>query len=92
MRNGEAGYHNRTRHYTFRGAYGNTSLRFESAKRLLANHFVGEETILESGRYKRPPTSSAIVCRAKKTQSSDLGELLATEYLDGEKRLLVHFP
>ena len=55
----------------------------------LANHFVGEETILESGGYKRPPTSSVIVCRAKKTQSGDLSELLATEYVNSETAFVI---
>jgi len=73
----EAGYHTARSRSTFRGAYGTRAFALIALRRLLAKHFVGEETILESGDYKRTPTASAIICRAKTTQSGDLSELLA---------------
>jgi hypothetical protein len=59
-------------------------------KKLLADHFVGEETILKAGGY---PKASAIVANSlpdsKRTRSGDLGELLATEYVNSETSFFV---
>jgi len=85
----EAGYHTARGRYTFRGAYGNTSLRFESPQGAAGKSLRWRRTILESGGYKRPPTSSVIVCRAKKTQSGDLSELLATAYVNSETAFVI---
>lgn len=57
----------------------------KSLKKLLADHFVGEGTILQAGGYSK---SAAIIANSlptnKRTRSGDLGELLATEYLNSE--------
>lgn len=61
-------------------------------KSLLTQHFVGEATIVGAGGYKKAadiiknslPTS-------KRTQSGDLGELLATEYLNAQTPFVVPF-
>lgn len=59
-------------------------------KSLLGDHFVGEETILRSGGY---PKAAALVANSlptnKRTRSGDLGELLATEYVDAETAFAV---
>jgi hypothetical protein len=56
----------------------------------LADHFVGEATIVQAGGYKK---AAAIIVNSlpssKKTQSGDLGELLATEYLNAETAFVV---
>ena len=57
---------------------------------LLADHFVGEENILRAGGFKK---AAAIVANSlpdnKKTRSGDLGELLATEYVNSETSFVV---
>jgi hypothetical protein len=57
---------------------------------MVANHFVGEETILKAGGYKK---AAEIVANslpsAKKTQSGDLGALLATESVNSETAFVV---
>jgi hypothetical protein len=59
-------------------------------KKLLGQHFVGEATIVQAGGY---PKAAAIIANslptAKKTQSGDLGELLATEYVNSETPFVV---
>ena len=59
-------------------------------KKLLVDHFVGEKTILQAGGYSK---SAAVVANSlptnKRTQSGDLGELLATEYLNSETPFMV---
>ena len=59
-------------------------------KKLLGEHFVGEATIVQAGGY---PKAAAIIANslptAKKTQSGDLGELLATEYVNSETPFVV---
>jgi hypothetical protein len=54
-------------------------------RKLLPEHFVGETTILRSGGYKK---AAAIIENSlpteKRTRSGDLGELLATEYIDAQ--------
>ena len=62
----------------------------KALKGLLADHFVGETTILQAGGYKK---AAAIVINSlpsnKQVQSGDLGELLATEYLNAETAFVV---
>ena len=59
-------------------------------KRLLADHFVGEATIVKAGGYTKAAEIIAhSLPSAKKTQSGDLGELLATEYLNSETSFVV---
>ena len=61
-----------------------------SLKKLLAEHFVGEATIVQAGGYKRAAeviTNS--LPSSKRTQSGDLGELLATEYVNAETPFVV---
>ena len=57
----------------------------KALKKLLIEHFVGEATVLQAGGYKK---AAAIVTNSlptnKKTRSGDLGELLATEYVNLE--------
>ncbi len=59
-------------------------------KKLLADHFVGEGTILKAGGYAK---SVGIIANSlptnKRTRSGDLGELLATEYLNSETPFVV---
>lgn len=59
-------------------------------KRLLADHFVGEASILKAGGYTK---AADIIANSlpsnKKTKSGDLGELLATEYLNSETSFVV---
>ena len=59
-------------------------------KTLLAAHFVGEATILKAGGYEK---AAEIIAHSlpsnKKTQSGDLGELLATEYVNSETSFVV---
>lgn len=51
-------------------------------KRLLANHFVGEATVAKAGGYKK---AAKVILHSlptyKQTQSGDLAELIATEYV-----------
>lgn len=64
---------------------GTRPLGLSALKKLLADHFVGEGTIMQAGGYSK---SSAIITNSlptnKRTRSGDLGELLATEYLNSE--------
>ncbi len=57
----------------------------KSLKKLVASHFVGDATILKAGGYAK---SAAIIANSlpanKRTRSGDLGELLATEYVNSQ--------
>lgn len=59
-------------------------------KGLLAEHFVGEATIVQAGGYAK---AAAIIANSlpsnKRTRSGDLGELLATEYINSETSFVV---
>jgi hypothetical protein len=59
-------------------------------KQLLGDHFVGERTIVQAGGYSK---AAAIIANSlptnKRTRSGDLGELLATEYLNSETPFIV---
>ncbi|MCU1249361.1 MAG: hypothetical protein JWQ49_2390 [Edaphobacter sp.] len=59
-------------------------------KPLVADHFVGESTIMQLGGYKK---SAAVLKNSlptnKRTQSGDMGELLATEYLNSQTEYTV---
>ena len=61
-----------------------------SLKKLLGHHFVGERTIVRAGGYSK---SANIIANSlptnKRTRSGDLGELLATEYLNSETSFVV---
>lgn len=69
---------------------GALAVGLKALKGLLADHFVGEARILQAGGYKK---AAAIIINSlpsnKKTQSGDLGELLATEYLNAETQFVV---
>jgi hypothetical protein len=69
---------------------GTRAVGLKSLKGLLAEHFVGEATIVQAGGYKK---AAAIIANSlpsnKQTQSGDLGELLATEYLNAETTFVV---
>ena len=69
---------------------GARSLGLEELKKLLVDHFVGEATILQAGGYTK---AAKIIANSlptnKKTRSGDLGELLATEYLNSETAFVV---
>jgi hypothetical protein len=69
---------------------GARSIGLQELKKLLADHFVGETTILQAGGYAK---AAAIIANSlpsnKKTRSGDLGELLATEYLNSETSFVV---
>jgi hypothetical protein len=69
---------------------GTRAFGLQALKTLLGNHFVGEETILKAGGYKKAAEIIAnSLPSAKRTQSGDLGELLATEYLNSETPFVV---
>jgi hypothetical protein len=61
------------------------SVGLNTLGKLLIEHFVGEATIVGAGGYKK---AAAIISNSlpsnKKTRSGDLGELLATEYVNSE--------
>jgi hypothetical protein len=59
-------------------------------KKLIAEHFVGEVTIVQAGGYKKAAEVIAnSLPSSKQTQSGDLGELLATEYVNAETAFVV---
>lgn len=54
-------------------------------EKLLVDHFVGEDTVLKMGGYpKAAKTILNSLPTTKRTQSGDLGELIATEYVDAQ--------
>jgi hypothetical protein len=59
-------------------------------KKLVADHFVGEETVMKAGGFVK---AAAIIANSlpdnKQTRSGDLGELLATEYISAETDFVV---
>lgn len=59
-------------------------------KPLVADHFVGESTIMQLGGYAK---SAAVLKNSlptnKRTQSGDIGELLATEYINAQTEYTV---
>lgn len=69
---------------------GARSIGLAALDKLLADHFVGEATIVQAGGYSK---SATIIANSlptnKRTRSGDLGELLATEYLDSETSFTV---
>src|SRR5262249_333583 len=69
---------------------GARSIGLKLLKELLAEHFVGEATILNAGGYTK---AASIIANSlptnKKIQSGDLGELLATENLNSETSFVV---
>jgi len=69
---------------------GARSIGLKALKKLLADHFVGEATILQAGGYAK---AAEVIANSlpsnKKTRSGDLGELLATEYLNSETSFVV---
>lgn len=69
---------------------GARSLGLSALKKLLGEHFVGEVTIVQAGGYSK---SAKIIANSlptnKRTRSGDLGELLATEYLNSETPFVV---
>lgn len=62
----------------------------DAVRKLLAEHFVGEATILQAGGYTK---AAAVIANSlpadKRTRSGDLGELLATEYIDTQTEFIV---
>jgi Cap4 SAVED domain len=53
--------------------------------KLVADHFVGEKAVLKMGGYKKAAkTILNSLPTSKRTQSGDLGELIATEYVDAQ--------
>lgn len=69
---------------------GARAVGLSALKVLLPAHFVGEATVVQAGGFKK---AAAIIANSlpsnKKTQSGDLGELLATEYLNSETSFVV---
>jgi len=61
-----------------------------AVRKLLAEHFVGETTILQAGGYTK---AAAVIANSlptdKRTRSGDLGEVLATEYVDAQTEFIV---
>lgn len=61
-----------------------------TVRKLVAQHFVGEATILQAGGYTK---AAAVIENSlptdKRTRSGDLGELLATEYVDAQTEFTV---
>jgi hypothetical protein len=69
---------------------GSRAVGLSALKKLLSEHFVGEATIVQAGGYKKAAeviTNS--LPSSKRTQSGDLGELLATEYVNTETAFVV---
>lgn len=69
---------------------GARALGLKTLKKMLADHFVGQETIVKAGGYKK---AAEIIASSlpdgKKIRSGDLGELLATEYVNSETSYVV---
>jgi hypothetical protein len=69
---------------------GARALGLSALKKLLEEHFVGEGTIVQAGGYSK---AAKIIANSlptnKRTRSGDLGELLATEYLNSETPFVV---
>jgi hypothetical protein len=69
---------------------GARTVGLNALKGLLAEHLVGEATIVQAGGYKK---AAAVIVNSlpnnKQTQSGDLGELLATEYVNSETAFVV---
>lgn len=64
---------------------GARTLGLDALKKLLADHFVGEEVVLKMGGYaKAADTLKNSLPTNKRTRSGDLGELIATEYIDAK--------
>jgi HamA len=63
---------------------------FSLLKALVVDHFVGESTVMKLGGYEK---AAAVLKNslptAKRTQSGDLGELLATEYVNSQTEFTV---
>src|SRR3954466_1270868 len=61
-----------------------------AVRKLLAEHFVGEATVLQAGGYTK---AAAVIANSlpidKRTRSGDLGELLATEYVDAKTPFVI---
>lgn len=69
---------------------GSRLLGLSALKTLLADHFVGDAVIVKAGGYLK---AAQIIANSlpgnKRTRSGDLGELLATEYLNSETPFVV---
>ena len=69
---------------------GSRSVGLGTLKKLLAEHFVGETTIVQAGGYSK---AAKVIANSlpsnKQTRSGDLGELLATEYINTETSYVV---
>lgn len=69
---------------------GTRAIGLGALRKLLSAHFVGEATIVQAGGYAK---SAKIIANSlptnKRTRSGDLGELLATEYLNAETSFTV---
>ncbi|MBK6688280.1 MAG: DUF1837 domain-containing protein [Deltaproteobacteria bacterium] len=69
---------------------GTRQLAITEVQRLIGEHFVGDSTILKAGGYKK---AAAVIAHSlptsKRTRSGDLGELLASEYVDSETQFTV---
>lgn len=69
---------------------GSRLVGLSALKTLLADHFVGDAVIVKAGGYLK---AAQIIANSlpsnKRTRSGDLGELLATEYLNSETPFVV---
>lgn len=69
---------------------GSQQVGLDLLKPLMADHFVGESTVLKLGGYEK---AAAVLKNSlptnKRTQSGDLGELLATEYVNSQTEFTV---
>lgn len=71
---------------------GARTVGLKTLKPLVADHFVGEATILSAGGYEKAADlikNSLPTSNKKTTRSGDLCELLATEYVDSETSFVV---
>lgn len=69
----------------YRERAGARTIGLKSLKPLLADHFVGEATVLRAGGYqKAADVITNSLPTLKRTQSGDLAELIATEYVNAE--------
>jgi hypothetical protein len=69
----------------YRERAGARAVGLKALKPLLVDHFVGEATVLKAGGYKK---AADVIINSlptfKRTQSGDLAELIATEYVNAE--------
>lgn len=76
----------------FQERSGTRAVGLDAFNELLADHFVGEAVVLKMGGYAKAATTlKNSLPTSKRIKSGDLGELMATEYVDAETTFRVPF-